>query len=262
MDNSNKQLISDDNFINDPLVGRTTLKECVLKNELKGKLEPIESQIFVTEKDETEKQYWDSYYSDNRNIATYNPPSQFAAFFLTELVGLNINTIIDIASGDGRDSLFFAQYGYEVIAVEKSREAVAYTQKIAQNFDNLNVINLDITKEQISSELVQGKSKVFYARFFIHTLTVSELALFFDNISKIMKRGDYLFLEYRNKDDAVRKKITPKHFRAFYTADFVSDKAMERGLQCSYEEKGTGFAKWGEDNASVSRQIFQKSLKY
>ena len=74
-----------------------------------------------------------------------------------------------------------------------------------------------------------------------------------------MRPTNYLFLEYRNEKDIDLAKVTPKHFRNFYKSSFVSSIAARNNLDCIYEVEGQGFAKWKEDDAFITRQIFVKT---
>ena len=77
-----------------------------------------------------------------------------------------------------------------------------------------------------------------------------------------MKTSDYLFLEYRNKQDEGLHKETPEHFRKFYDTKFVESIGALSGFECIYEIEGKGFAKWKNDDASISRQIFIKKEEF
>ena len=203
--------------------------------------------------------YWDKYYGNIKDIADDDmPPSQFAAFCRNEVIQLNINQIIEIASGDGRDSLFFADQGLHILAIDKSANAVALLKNKASLRSNLSVARIDAINESLPKALYANQACAYYARFFIHTLDEKELHKFFDNIAKVMRSSDYLFLEYRNIRDENLEKVTPKHFRKFFQSEFVSSVAEKNNLKCNYEVEGRGFAKWKFDDAFVTRQIFKK----
>ena len=72
-----------------------------------------------------ENTYWNNFYKKISEASlSPMPPSQFAAFCCSELLNKGVKTIVDIASGDGRDSIFFAEQGFHVHAFDKSIEAV------------------------------------------------------------------------------------------------------------------------------------------
>lgn len=102
----------------------------------------------------------------------------------------------------------------------------------------------------------QNKNFAFYARFFIHTLTEDELGLFFIRVTDAMRKNDKLFLEYRNEEDTKKIQVTSANFRSFHTAEKISCIASDDNLKIIYEVSGKGLAKWKNDDAPATRQIF------
>ena len=209
----------------------------------------------------SKSKYWDNYYgslekSDKKNI----PPSQFAAFCSLELIHSDINQIIEIAAGEGRDSVFFAKQGFNTIALDKSTNALNLLKMKESLVKTLKTVKIDAVNEGLPLPDFPKKLCAYYARFFIHTLEENDLKIFFKNLSCSMKSKDLFFAEYRNDSDETLDKATPDHFRKFYEADFVRELAKKNGLICSYEVSGKGYAKWNIDDAFVTRQIFVKEI--
>jgi tellurite methyltransferase len=203
--------------------------------------------------------YWDEYYNSFKSPNKMRmPPSQFAAFCRIELMQLNINQLIEIASGDGRDSIFFAQQGLHIIASDKSAAAVDLLTKKASLCDHLSVAKIDAVGGALPTPGFRNSACAYYARFFIHTLDEKHLFMFFKNLSRAMHQSDYFFTEYRNEKDEELDKAMPSHFRNFFTTDYVTSVANENHLKCVYEVEGRGFAKWSVDDAVVTRQIYIK----
>jgi len=208
------------------------------------------------------KLYWDDFYKKiNKEAWKIMPPSQFAVFCCSEIFNKNIKHVVDIASGDGRDSIFFAQQGLKVFALEKSAQAVKLLEKRNLNNENLSIIQIDALKDKIDTGAPKGLSLAYYSRFFIHTLSKNEVKIFFKKLSEVVGITDYLFVEYRNEFDANLKKETEAHFREFHKSNYILDIANQFNLDCVYEVSGTGFAKWKQDDACVTRQIFIKTIK-
>lgn len=205
--------------------------------------------------------YWDLYYSDlKENNINKIPPSQFATFCCTELIERNIFNLVDIAAGNGRDTSFFANSGFSVYALENSTNAVNFLRKKFSKNKNVKVIETDATKSFSSKISNFNEPCAYYARFFIHVLSEKNLSNFFKNLSKVMKKTDYIFLEYRNNKDKNLIKETPYHFRNFYTNKYVKLLGKNNSLKCIYEVSGQGFAKWRNDDAQITRQIFIKEF--
>tara|TARA_B100000767_G_C19761105_1_gene535208 strand:+ start:2129 stop:2788 length:660 start_codon:yes stop_codon:yes gene_type:complete len=204
-------------------------------------------------------EYWDDYYGALK-IANeeHMPPSQFAAFCRAELMQLNIYQLTEIASGDGRDSIFFAQQGLNIVALDKSVNAVDFLKNKTSPYKHLSVKNIDVVDGVFPAPNFQNSACAYYARFFIHTLNEKQLLKFFKNLSKTMRQSDYFFTEYRNDKDEKLDKGTSSHFRKFYKASYITAIANENNFKCVYEVEGRGFAKWNVDDAVVTRQIFIK----
>lgn len=203
--------------------------------------------------------YWDTYYTLEKNkINIQLIPSQFAAFCATEIKQLGIKQVIEIASGDGRDCVFFAQNELEVIATENSDVAITSISKFSNFIEKLSVAKVDAINQKLPNPKYSDEKCAYYARFFIHTLPEAKLQLFLKNLSDSMRLYDYFYVEYRNTKDKHLTKVTPQHYRNFFKSSFVKDVAKSNNLKCLYEVEGIGFAKYKLDDAYVTRQIFQK----
>jgi len=209
---------------------------------------------YITDK---EVSYWDDYYSKKIDLKD-NLPSQFAVFAISEINELNISNVIECGVGNGRDSIFFSSFNKNVIALDRSEEAIALLSRKAKNNDHLIAYQHDL-KDQFPKAILQiTDSKAFYARFFLHSLDKTSLQMFFNNTSSAMNDSDILLVEYRNENDKNLPKVTETHFREYYSAKAISDIANANNLKCSYEVSGQGFAKYKHDDAFVTRQIFFK----
>src|SRR5437016_5394169 len=79
---------------------------------------------------ETRGGYWDDFYATT--AANRRPlPSQFATFVAGELAGPS--RIIEFGSGGGRDAIFFADNGHDVIGIDASAQAVATSRALAEH---------------------------------------------------------------------------------------------------------------------------------
>lgn len=71
------------------------------------------------------QQYWNDFYKNN----VVDIPSQFCVYVATDLTVKK--TIFEFGSGSGRDAFYFANQGYEVVAIDRSREAVQHCRDAA-----------------------------------------------------------------------------------------------------------------------------------
>lgn len=206
---------------------------------------------------DNELSYWDKYYS-NKKFQSNSIPSQFAVFAISELNDLKISNVIECGAGNGRDSIFFSRYGKNVIATDRSVQAIDSLSKKTKDITNLNVSQHDV-KDSFPREVTDLDGlKAFYARFFLHSLDRPSLEMFFENTATAMNHSDILLVEYRNEDDANLPKVTEIHYREYYSSKLISNIAKDNNLSCLYEVSGLGYAKFKHDDAFVTRQIFTK----
>ena len=210
-------------------------------------------------KSNDEPEYWEEFYSKQTPQFSPENPSQFSVFCLNELDVFGIKTVVDLACRNGRDSLFFLQRNMKVYSIDQSKQAILKTESICKNFSKSSAQCIDLRRDfsnQITGNFTDRIA--LYARFFIHALTNSEIEEFLKNCSNFMKHEDILFLEYRNKEDEERQKETKPHYRNFVDPNFLRATGADLSLQIKYEVSGFGFAKHGNDDACVTRQIFEK----
>ena len=81
--------------------------------------------------------------------------------------------ILDLGSGEGRDSIFLLQNGYKVMGVDCSSEAVKTCTKIARklNLKNHNFKVVDLVKDNLSNEM---KFDFIYSIAVLHMLCEDE----------------------------------------------------------------------------------------
>ena len=118
-------------------------------------------------------EYWDDYYAA-RATPVRKLPSQFAAFVAGELD--RPHRVIELGCGDGRDAMFFASYGHEVIGVDASHTAVEACRLLAETLgERASFIVADIEEAGLADRIRgDGGPRVVYARFFVHAITEAE----------------------------------------------------------------------------------------
>lgn len=207
-----------------------------------------------------QKAYWDEFYGRSR-VAGAIWPSQFAAFVLGEIE--RQGDLIDIGCGTGRDALFFASHGLNVVAVDASETAVAICRSLQKESgaERLNVVHASLDDadllDQVSQHRIGGRATI-YARFFLHAITEEQQARFLDFAEAICCDGGTLTAEFRTIRDAAQAKVTPAHYRRFIEPMDFLEKAHAHGFTTSYYVEGFGFAKYGKDDAYVARCILSR----
>lgn len=199
--------------------------------------------------------YWDDYYAgagDDRVPL----PSQFAVFVAGELD--SSHQVIEFGCGTGRDAIFFATRGHQVIGVDGSPQAVkACEARAASAGTPVAFVVARIDDADLAARLPRISSPLMlYARFFVHAITDAEEQDFLDLAAALTQVGDRLAVEYRTIRDASGAKVTQQHYRRFVSPATFQARALGRGFDVAYAVEGFGFAKYRLDDAYVARTIF------
>ena len=112
-------------------------------------------------------------------------PSPVLCHYIDEFPG---DRALDIATGTGRNALFLAEAGYDVDAVDKSREGLQITRELAaeRGIDNrLNLVQADLTTYAFPVE-----------RYDVVTISYYRALDRFPDIKEAIRPGGYLFVEH------------------------------------------------------------------
>ena len=211
--------------------------------------------------DKRVSEYWNSYYSDS-DIPKV--PSQFCVFVANEFP--QIQTVVEVGCGNGRDSLYFSQTGRSVVAVDASTAAVescretAARYKTPAQFVAADVMDPDIV-ETIKARLPSDCTDlIVYARFFLHAIDDEAESKFLADMKRVIDGKDAsVCLEFRTERDEALKKTTKTHYRRFVNVAHFLAKSGTAGFACEYLVEGFGMAKYREDDAYVARVILKNA---
>ena len=204
--------------------------------------------------------FWNTFYESLSETIELDIPSQFAAFCANEFKNQKMEKVIEFGAGNGRDAVFFANHGFDVLATDMSSSAIEILQEKSCQIRNLFAGYCDVRKlSKDSGFYIDERPCAYYARFFLHALSTSDISAFFMFIGMVSKPGDIFAVEYRTAFDSNRKKETSAHFRNFLSPEKINRLAKLVGLMCEYEIQGLGLAKWKSDDAHVARQLFRKA---
>lgn len=203
------------------------------------------------------RDYWNQYYT-NRICST--EPSPFAQYVST-LVEPG-KTLVDLGCGNGRDALFFAQQGLQVIAMDLSRSAIDQLNR--QGVKNARFLCGDF----IASDVHKPESYDYaYSRFTIHAINQKQEALLIQTIFRALKTGGKFFIEVRSVNDPLYGKgkavdrnafFYDNHYRRFIVRDELVHSLQSHGFRVEYAREQTGFAPYGNDDPPVIRIVAAK----
>jgi len=203
------------------------------------------------------RQYWSNHYA-RTSVAPL--PSQFAAFVAGEELPAEELEILEIGCGNGRDAGLLSQRFRNYTGIDRSPEAI-------QSCGNLPLERSAFFVHEIAEGLTSAmkevwgqreKFDVIYSRFFIHSISDEQETSFFELVNQGLCVGGRLYVEYRTSEDEVLPKETEDHFRRFVDPGSFAERAGNFGLKLVYGVEGRGYAKYGEDDAHVARQVFVK----
>ena len=200
------------------------------------------------------KAYWNCYY---QNKLCTNQPSPFAHYVST-LVEPG-KTLVDLGCGNGRDSVFFAEVGLTVVAIDLSDRAIQMLTK--QNIPNIRFLCGDFISNSIHSPECYDYA---YSRFTIHAINQQQENLLIQTIYRALKPGGKFFIEVRSIHDPLFGKgkqlernsfFYDNHYRRFIVLDDLVVSLQSYGFMVEYAKEQTGFAPYGNDDPPVIRIV-------
>ena len=199
--------------------------------------------------------YWEKFYKKIRKKRL--PQSRFANFVLKRI---NRNcTLLDFGCGDGRDTFFFSKYLKKSIGIDSCKYIIKENNLIKNKkifFLNYNIKNKNLYPNL--KKLIYNKSNnIVYARFFLHSLTNTEIKFFFLIAKKIIKKNGRIFVEYRTEKDKKNKKIFKNHYRNFINPKNLENILIKLNLKSIFFKEGKGMAKYKNEDAFVARHIIK-----
>ena len=204
-----------------------------------------------------EEKYWNHYYSKSKERAAPIVPSQFATFVANEVMALN-PLIVDLGCGNGRDTFFFSNYGFEVLGVDASESAIRSCEARLLEADKTAFLCADLADPSLAGKIggFAGSSPVvLYARFFLHAIDERTEDQFFKLAQSICGSTGAVAAEFRTHKDEALSKVTDAHYRRFINPIEFLERASSCGFSSKYFVEGFGYAKFGNDDAHVARTL-------
>ncbi len=201
--------------------------------------------------------YWNKYYSKTNVISK---PSDFAKFVL-EKIKKTEGFLIDVGCGNGRDTFFFIKNKIQTIGCDRSLTVVKKNNNLKKVFSKINFCKKNIR--------LKRKVNIFYARFFIHAISLKEEEIFFDNIKKNTFSTCQIFLEFRtDKDPLMQKgKYLSKyerftdHYRRFINVDRFVKRMKKLKIDILFLKTSNKFAVFKKDKPHICRVILSYKKK-
>lgn len=206
--------------------------------------------------------YWNQYYNSTNHIKV--EPSKFAQDVLAEYITDTNKSLIDLGCGNGRDSLYFASQGLQVIGIDASDVAIAQLRKDVDMHNALFICDDFVN----SSILYQNEVDYVYSRFTMHAITKESERKVLENAYNVLKTGGILFVEARSVNDSIfgigkqveeNAFIHDGHYRRFINLDEFAASCKEVGFKVIYAEEGDEYAPLGSQKPACIRVIAVKT---
>ena len=210
---------------------------------------------------EENKDYWDNFYQHNFK----HTPSQFCVCVLTEIP--DDATVVELGSGNGRDSLYFASQGHITVAMDLSHAAIESCQAEVKKrkVEHAAFVQADLTSHSDVSTAIesarkksQAKPMVFYSRFVMHSLGDDQEQALLNILGKCIQSGELIYFEFRSQEDENLDKHFGGHYRRYVNTDVFIQRLQNLGFKINYQLIGQGMAKYKEEDPFVIRVIAEK----
>ena len=225
-----------------------------------------------------DKVYWDGYYShsnpelENSSSFAIFVNEYFNQFIVNEYVGTYDLKVLDVGCGNGRDTYFFADNGYNVDSIDLSYNATAIMKdNIRRNeISNICVYKQDFTNI-IELKINLKKYDIIYSRFSLHSVDLEGELCFIKWVSNHISKNGRLCIEVRSDKDPMcgtgEEVIGEKnawintHYRRFHNLTELCNILNNNQFQIIYYMESNGLSIVGNDDPEVIRIIAKKSLK-
>jgi hypothetical protein len=173
--------------------------------------------------------------------------------------------LVDLGTGTGRDAIWFARSGgRDVLALDyapgllrRGRRRMRGTEAAGTvEFRELNLYDMRQVLT-LGAQLARSDSPPdLYARFTFHDLVPAGRGALLRLASMSLRRGGYLFLEFRTREDRSRARVFPEHpLRHFLDPAQVVQRIERHGGRVVDRVVGTGLAPLDHEDPHVCRLV-------
>lgn len=216
---------------------------------------PTEKESFDFTRD---TRYWDAFYNMNRPKSM--GVSLFAQFAMKWLSPNS--SIVDMGCGNGRDSLFFAQNGMQVLGVDASSTVINLLKDLHQ--PNAEFICGDFISD---TRIFSRRYDCFYSRFTLHAISFEQQKKLIANVFNALNYNGLFMIEVRGVNDPkfglgefVERNayILDGHYRRFIVMGEILNELTSEGFAIKYAEENTGFAPYADENPEIIRIVAKR----
>jgi len=211
-------------------------------------------------------EYWNNYYQNHGRDKGISQHSSFAQFCLDVFFTRKSLDIVELGSGNGRDAIFFAHHGHQVVAIDQSTTAIDIEKRDLH--PDVSRCLLPKARDFVREDYSQYNNiDIFYSRFTIHSITKDDEELLLPNVYNALKDNGLFCIEVRTVNDplyGVGKScgkdifITNNHRRRFINSDVFREQVSDLGFKELYFIEKNNLSIYKNDNPVLMRLILQK----
>jgi len=218
-----------------------------------------------------DKEYWEEFYRKASNINDLVRCSTFAEFCQDNFFS-ETKSIVDLGCGTGRDALYFAYRGHDVLAIDQSLDANLVRQNPHYNLEYLatDFIRPKYYKEEGDVTEYHPTSRrlnVFYSRFTLHSITKEEQEDLLSVVSRCLEPNGLFCIEARTVNDpkfGVGEHISDTtyfsdgHARRFIDSGEFLNTVLSMGFKLRYFNECNNLSVHKDDNPVLMRVILER----
>lgn len=200
--------------------------------------------------------YWEKYYTIHYKI---EESSLFAKTCMKEYFKKG-QTLIELGCGNGRDSVYFAHNGIQVLGIDQCKNIIDFLQKHTN-------ANLNFQCADFANLPVEAQYDIIYSRFTLHSITQRQQDKVILWAKESLKRGGIFAIEVRGYKNSLYKMGIPvegekdafifeNHYRRFLNLEGLLRQLQDFDIIYAKEEKG--FAPFKEEDDYFIRVIVRK----
>ena len=210
------------------------------------------------------KEYWEKYY--NKNDTPFEP-SLFAKWCVNDMLKEG-DSVIELGCGNGRDAIYFAENGINVIAIDQCVEEINFLNShYGKNIDSGQ--KLSFLADDFSNLGDMGKFNAVYSRFTLHAISEEGQDRALAWASESLIGGGLLLVEARGLkneyfglgtavDGETNAFIYEDHYRRFLDLQKLVDRVEALGFDIVFADEDRDRAPFEDTNYNFLRLIARK----
>lgn len=212
-----------------------------------------------------DKKYWEKYYLEHGQDCGIKQHSSFAEFCLEKFFCTKARNIVELGSGNGRDSIYFAHHGHKVIAIDQSTTAIDIERKNIHDEVNSNLI--PVAKDFIKYDFgLNSPIDVFYSRFTLHAINKEDENTLLPQVYNHLTKKGLFCIEVRTVKDPLYgvgedcgdNAYRTDHYRRFIDSQKFLKKMLSFGFNLLFFTEENNLSVYKGDDPVLMRIVLER----